>query len=98
MRELFYTDDFFGIYEKLDEDNVRCVALMDSSAAPDLTIAETERYAKLFVAAPDLLLEAKCALADLEGVMEEFEPSGDREHPAWDTIDKLRAVIARVEG
>ena len=47
MRELFYTDDFFGIYEKLDEDNVRCVALMDSSAAPELTIAETERYAKL---------------------------------------------------
>ena len=54
MKELFYTDDFFAIYEKLDKDNVRCVALMDNSAAPDLAITETERYAKLFVAAPEM--------------------------------------------
>lgn len=33
MGELFYTDDFFAIYEKLDKDNVRCIARMDSEAA-----------------------------------------------------------------
>ena len=41
-------------------------------------------------APPDLLFAAKCALADLEGIMPEFEPSGDREHPAWETIKLLK--------
>ena len=44
-----------------------------------------------------LVVEAKCALADLEGVMPEFEPSGDREHPGWKTILNLRKVLKRVE-
>ncbi len=35
----------------------------------------------------------KCALADLEGIMPEFEPSGDRIHPAWCTIEELKAAI-----
>jgi hypothetical protein len=43
--------------------------------------------------APDLLFAAKCALADLEGIMPEFEPSGDREHPAWETIKLLKKAI-----
>jgi hypothetical protein len=33
------------------------------------------------------------ALADLEGIMPEFEPSGDRTHPAWETIERLKAAI-----
>ena len=33
------------------------------------------------------------ALADLEGIMPEFEPSGDREHPAWITIKELRDAL-----
>jgi hypothetical protein len=33
------------------------------------------------------------ALADLEGIMPEFEPSGDREHPAWETIKELRDAL-----
>jgi hypothetical protein len=37
-----------------------------------------------------LRVAAKCALADLEGIMPEFEPSGDREHPAWETIKLLK--------
>lgn len=45
-----------------------------------------------------LLDAAKCALADLEGIMPEFEPSGDREHPAWTTIKELRAAIKLAEG
>ena len=35
----------------------------------------------------------KCALADLEGVMYLIEPDGEREHPAWKTIEELREVI-----
>ena len=42
---------------------------------------------------PTLLFAAKCALADLEGIMPEFEPSGDREHPAWETIKLLKKAI-----
>ena len=37
----------------------------------------------------ELRLAAKCALADLESIIPEFEPSGDREHPAWETIKLL---------
>jgi len=46
---------------------------------------------------PGLLLVCKCALADLEEVMPEFEPSGDRQHPGWKTIEELRAAITRIE-
>ena len=34
----------------------------------------------------------KCALADLEGVMSEFESSGERTHSAWKTIEELKEV------
>lgn len=37
-------------------------------------------------------LALRCALADLEGVMPEFEPSGDREHPAWKTIKLIKSL------
>lgn len=48
--------------------------------------------------APDLLHAARCALADLEGIMPEFEPSGDREHPGWETIKELKKAIAKATG
>jgi len=49
--------------------------------------------------ADDALLEAcKSALADLEGIMPEFEPSGDRLHPGWLTIEELRAALTQAEG
>lgn len=51
--------------------------------------------ARLIAAAPDLLQAARCALADLEGIMPDFEPSGDREHPAWKTIEELKAAISK---
>ena len=44
-----------------------------------------------------LLLVAKCAVADLEGIMPEFESSGERKHPAWKTINELRKAIAAAE-
>lgn len=54
-----------------------------------------EANARLIAAAPDLLAAALCALADLEGVLPEADPSGDRTHPAWATLDDLRAAIAK---
>lgn len=44
-----------------------------------------------------LLKVAKYALADLEGIMPEFEPSGDRTNPAWQTILDLREAIQAAE-
>lgn len=32
----------------------------------------------------------RCALADLEGILPEYEPSGDRTHSGWETCDHIR--------
>ena len=53
--------------------------------------------AALIAAAPDLLQAAKNALADLQGILPEFEPSGDRQHTAWQTIKELGAAIAKAK-
>tara|TARA_R110000824_G_scaffold54030_3_gene149126 strand:+ start:1186 stop:1335 length:150 start_codon:yes stop_codon:yes gene_type:complete len=37
----------------------------------------------------------ECALADLEGIMPEFEPSGDRLHPGWRTVKELREYLEK---
>lgn len=62
-----------------------------------LCTVEYENAAHVFSAATDLLDAARCALADLEGIMPEFEPSGDREHPAWATMQLLRKAIEKAE-
>lgn len=36
---------------------------------------------------------ARCAMADLEGIMPEFEPSGDRRHPGWTTLKELQKIL-----
>jgi hypothetical protein len=41
-----------------------------------------------------LLVAAKNALAELEGIMPEHDPTGDRWHPGWLTIKELKAAIA----
>ena len=51
----------------------------------------TERLAEQVL--QQLVRPATCALADLEGILPEFEPSGDRAHPAWTTIEELRAAL-----
>jgi hypothetical protein len=48
-------------------------------------------------AVSDLYWAACAALADLEGIMPEFEPSGDREHPGWQTIKELKAAIKKAK-
>ena len=44
-----------------------------------------------------LLQAAKNALADLEGIMPEADPSGDRIHSGWKTIEELKVAIVAVE-
>ena len=61
------------------------------------TLEEPEGHNLTAEAAPELLAAAKCALADLEGIMPEFEPDGS-EHPGWKTIEELRAAINKAEG
>ena len=39
----------------------------------------------------------RCALADLEGIMPEFDASGDREHPGWQTIAGLEDILSIVD-
>lgn len=55
-----------------------------------------EANARLISAAPELLAAAQCALADLEGILPEFDP--EREHPGWETLAELRAAIAKAAG
>ena len=53
-----------------------------------------EANARLIAAAPDLLAAAKCALADLQGLIGDLY----EEHPAHKTEVELRAAIDRAEG
>ena len=45
----------------------------------------------------EILQVCKNALADLEGIMPEFEPDGDRKHSGWTTIEELKGVITELE-
>lgn len=85
--DVFQTDERLGDYR---------VCMIDCD---DETVSESdhEANARLIMAAPDLLAVAMSALADLQGIMPEFEPSGDREHPAWVTMDELRQAIAKAK-
>ena len=49
-------------------------------------------------AAPDLLEALTYCYLDLMAVMPEFEPSGDRLHPGWQSIKDAHAVIAKAGG
>lgn len=40
---------------------------------------------------------AKCALADLQGIMPEVEPSGERKHPGWVTINELSTALDGID-
>ena len=44
-----------------------------------------------------LVFSCRCALADLEGILPEFDPSGDREHPGWQTIKELQDTLSSVD-
>ena len=44
-----------------------------------------------------IMLAMKCAQADLEGVMPEVDPSGDRTHSGWQTIKDLKKAINKMK-
>jgi hypothetical protein len=56
----------------------------------------TEQAARYW--AWELVQAARCALADLEGIMPEHEPSGDRTHPGWQTVAELRKILGEIGG
>ena len=58
----------------------------------------TEADRDIFEASPDLLAVLSYALADLEDVMPEFEPSGDRTHSGWQTIEDIKVALAKAKG
>ena len=87
------------------------VALLCDSHAPESgTVVEWPRFgevvddteneanARLIASAPKMLEILEYALADLEGIMPEYEPSGDREHPGWQTIKDIKEAIAKARG
>ena len=57
-----------------------------------------EANARLIAAAPELLMVLSYALADLDDVMPEFEPSGDRTHSGWQTIEDIKVALAKATG
>ena len=57
-----------------------------------------EANAILIATAPELLATCKCALADLQGIIPEIEPDGNKQHPGWKTIKELKNVITKTEG
>jgi hypothetical protein len=69
------------------------------SEYPSITRGKDKRESqRLLAAAPEMLTAARAALADMEGIMPEFDCDGDRQHPGWQTIAELRAAIAKAEG
>jgi hypothetical protein len=63
-----------------------------------LTERDLRSRQRLMAAAAEMLAAARAALADMEGIMPEFDCDGDRQHPGWQTIEELRAAIAKAEG
>ena len=38
-----------------------------------------------------------CAIADLEVILPEYDPSGDKQHPAWKTLDELKNMVKQLD-
>jgi hypothetical protein len=53
---------------------------------------------RLIATAPELLMVLTHCYLDLVGVMPEYEPSGDRLHPGWLSIEEARAAIIKAGG
>lgn len=77
----------------LDSDSVdKPSRLISENGMPIATLyAPQKSDARLISAAPELLDACRCALADLEGIVDELP--GD--HPAYLTIQELRAAITK---
>jgi len=68
--------------------------IVEEETGRNVAVTYEKKDAALIIA---LVNAARCALADLEGIMPEFEPSGDRTHPGWTTISELRQALGEIE-
>lgn len=78
------------------EDNVQCgenAYGIHFDSDRDFSSQALEGLDALKAEHKELLAALRCALADLQGIMPEFEPSGD-EHPEWKTIEEWRSASA----
>lgn len=69
----------------------RRIRTHDGSHIAHVGPCNIEANAKLIAAAPDLLAAARCALADLQGLLHDL----DEGHPAFQTEAELVAAIAK---
>jgi hypothetical protein len=98
MADTQHTPGPWDVY--YDDDGVEIRAGVDGGDVMGMFIhgEEMDANARLIASAPALLEALEYALADLEGIMPEYEPSGDREHPGWQTIEDIKAAIAKAKG
>ena len=72
--------------ERIDRNTIRTI-----NAAIEAALAPAEQVPAEQIL--NLVTAANCALADLEGIMPQIEPSGERHHPGWQTIEDLRQAL-----
>lgn len=73
-----------------------CKMLYTQTRGLVVTHEHLQANARLIAAAPEMKQLLREALADLEGIMPEFEPSGDRTHPAWTTIKEIKQLFKSI--
>jgi hypothetical protein len=84
------------VYVNAGDDGLRPIAeinALEDGIDNDARHEERLANAVLIAATPGLLAAAKCALADLEGLLRDE----DRDVPGWQTIRELREAIDKAE-
>ncbi len=62
-----------------------------------LPVKQVDALGRMLASLPQLRLAAKCALADLEGLMPDVDASGQRQHAGWITVKQLKAALKGVK-
>ncbi len=81
--------------KELAEEKENFRLFRDSVVKPVLkhVYSKEEEHKKLQV----MIHALRCAQADLQGILPEFEPGGDREHSGWQTLEELNELLARID-
>jgi hypothetical protein len=101
-------EEYLSILEKMDDDarlydlpiwkkSEKVIDLLELVTAAAMDMVEYHKKV-LHLLYPNLLLTIRCAIADLEGILPEYDP--EVEHPAWKTLDELKdlEIELRVNG
>ena len=80
------------LQKKLEESKENFALFRDSVVRPVLkhVYSKEEEHKKFQV----MIHALRCAQADLQGILPEFEPGGDREHSGWQTLEELNELLA----